>query len=163
MRRPALQDKNQVKYLGFGFYMRKGKWRLRVHPKSVIKFKKKLYLVLDKGRGPGNVARSIKYCQLVRGWINYFYIADMKSLMKELDEWVRRHVRADYWRQWKRVRTRYRRLGQLGVTGWRLHEMANCRKGTWRAALMLNSVLTNEWVVNEGWISLLGYYLKKCS
>ncbi|NLB21699.1 MAG: maturase, partial [Clostridium sp.] len=42
------------------------------------------------------------------------------------------------------------------------HEMANCRKGTWRAAIMLNSVLTNKEIVSLGYMSMADYYLKIC-
>lgn len=66
-----------------------------------------------------------------------------------------------YWRQWKRVRTRYKMLRALHLPEWKVHEMANCRKGTWRAAEMLNSVLTKKILVDRlGYPSMTAHYLK---
>ena len=45
----------------------------------------------------------IDYAEYVRGWINYYKLADMKGLMTETDEWLRRRIRAIYWKQWKKV------------------------------------------------------------
>ena len=47
------------------------------------------------------------YQQFVRGWVEYYKLADMKSLLKETDQWARRRIRAVYWKQWKKPRTRY--------------------------------------------------------
>ena len=70
-------------------------------------------------------------------------------------------IRAVYWKQWKRVRTRYKMLRALHLPEWKVHEMANCRKGTWRAAEMLNSVLTKKILVDRlGYPSMTAHYLK---
>ena len=42
--------------------------------------------------------------QFVKGWVNYFKLADMKKLLKQVDEWLRRRIRAVYWKQWKKVK-----------------------------------------------------------
>ncbi|ERL20117.1 hypothetical protein HMPREF1246_1897 [Acidaminococcus sp. BV3L6] len=39
-----------------------------------------------------------------------------------------------------------------------MHELVNCRKGPWRAALMLSSVLTNKKIARPGYISMTSYY-----
>ena len=86
---------------------------------------------------------------------------DMKKLMEELDEWLRRRIRAVYWKQWRRVRTRYKMLRALHLPERKVHEMANCRKGIWRAAKMLNPVLTKTIIVDRlGYPSLSAHYLK---
>ena len=153
---------SRVKYLGYGFYRHKGKCRLRVHPKSVRKMRKKLRELTQKGNRWSNDERKKKLGEYVRGWVNYFRMADMKTLMAQTDEWMRRRIRAVIWRQWKRVRTRYRMLRRMHVEEWRVHEMANCRKGPWRAAQMLNSVITKERLARAGYPSLLGQYRKVC-
>lgn len=90
-----------------------------------------------------------------------YRFADMKSLMETTDEWIRRRIRAVYWRQWKRVRTRYKILRALHLPEWKLHELANCRKGTWRAAEMLNPVLTKTVIADRlGYPSMTVHYLK---
>ena len=106
--------------------------------------------------------REKKLREYVRGWVNYYRLADMKLLMKETDEWLRHRIRAVYWKQWKRVRTRYQMLRALHVDEWQVHKLANCRKGTWRAAKMLNSVLTKEMLARLGYPSVLSQYLKVC-
>lgn len=153
---------SKVKYLGYGFYKFRGRCRLRVHPKSVEKMKNKIRELTKRNNGWGNEYRALKLTQFVRGWVNYFKMADMKSLMLETDEWLRRKIRAIYWKQWKRVRTRYKMLKKYNMPEWKVHEVANCRKGIWRATIMLNSVLTNKELANLGFITMAGYYLKVC-
>lgn len=152
---------SKVKFLGYTFYRHKGKCRLRVHPKSVAKMKAKLKFLTSKNNGWGNEYRVLKLAQFIRGWVNYFSLADMKTLLTKVDEWLRRKIRAIYWKQWKKVRTRYRMLRNFGLPEWKVHEMANCRKGTWRSALMLNSVLTKEIISSFGYMSMAGYYYTK--
>jgi len=151
-----------VKYLGYSFYIRKGKCRLRVHPKSIEKMRNKIRELTKRSNGMGNEKRIIKLTQFIRGWVNYFCMADMKNLMLDTDEWLRRKIRAIYWKQWKKVKTRYKMLKKYNIPEWKVHEMANCRKGIWRAAFVLNSILTNKEIANLGYMSMTDYYLKVC-
>lgn len=153
---------SKVKYLGYSFYRYKGKCRFRVHPKSIDKMQAKLKELTSRNNGWGNEYRAMKLTQFIRGWINYFALADMKKLLSNTDEWLRRKIRAIYWKQWKKVSTRYRMIRKFGLPEWKVHEMANCRKGIWRSAIMLNSVLTNKVIVSLGFISMADYYLKIC-
>jgi group II intron reverse transcriptase/maturase len=153
---------SKIKYLGYAFYRYKGKCKLRVHPKSVKKMKDKLRTLTNKNNGWGNKYRIQKLEEFIRGWINYFSKAEMKDLMGETDEWLRRRIRAIYWKQWKKVKTRYRMLKALKLPEWKVHEMANCRKGYWRAAIMLSFALTNKIIARLGYISMSDYYLKIC-
>ena len=152
---------SEVKYLGYAFYNHKG-LRFRVHPKSVEKMKKKLRELTDRNKGWSNEYRILKLQKFIRGWVNYFRLADMKQLLRNMDEWLRHRIRAIYWKQWKKVRTRMRKLRNLNLPEWVVHEIANCRKGIWRAALVLNQALTNKEIANLGYISLTGYYLQVC-
>ena len=153
---------NKVKYLGYAFYRYKGKCRFRVHPKSVTKMKDKIRELTKRNNGWGNEYRAMKLTQFVRGWVNYFSLADMKGLLRETDEWLRHKIRAVYWKQWKKVKTKYRMIKKYGLPKWKVHEMANCRKGIWRSAIMLNSVLTKQEIASLGYISMTDYYLKVC-
>ncbi len=152
---------SRVKYLGYTFYNHKG-LRFRVHPKSVDKMKKKLRELTDRNNAWSNEHRILKLQQYIRGWVNYFKLADMKMLLQDTDEWLRHRIRAVYWKQWKRVRTRIRKLRGLNLPEWVVLELANCRKGTWRSALVLNRALTNKEIANLGYMSLTGYYLQVC-
>ena len=152
---------SKVKYLGYGFYRSKGKCRMRVHPKSIRKMKKHLRELTVRGNKWSNPEREEKLRKYTTGWINYYRYADMKSLMENTDEWLRHRIRAVYWKQWKRVRTRYKIFRALHLPEWKVHELANCRKGTWRAAGMLNSVLTKIIIVDRlGYPSMTAHYLK---
>ena len=152
---------SRVKYLGYTFYRHQGKCRFRVHPKSVGKMKERIREITDRHKGISNEKREEMYQQFVRGWVEYYKLADMKSLLKETDQWARRRIRAVYWKQWKRVRTRYKIFRALHLPEWKVHELANCRKGTWRAASMLNSVLTKTILVDRlGYPSMTAHYLK---
>ncbi len=149
----------KVKYLGYSFYRYKGKCRFRVHPKSVAKMRDKIRELTDRNNGMSNVRREEKYQQYVRGWINYFKLADMKKLLKGTDEWARRRIRATYWKQWKKVRTKYRMLRALKLEHWQAMKLANSRKGYWRTAKMLSAVITNKIIAKLGYTSMLDYYL----
>lgn len=151
---------SKVKYLGYGFYRFKGKCRLRIHPKSVTKMQNRLRELTVRGNRWSNPEREKKLREYVRGWVNYFRLADMKELMRQTDKWLRHRIRAMYWKQWKRVRTRYRIFRALHLEEWRVHELANCRKGTWRAAEMLNTVLTKEILAKLGYPSMLSQHLE---
>lgn len=151
----------EVKFLGYGFYFKDGECRFKVHTKSVEKFKKKIRDLLKRQGSMCNELRIVKWNQKIRGWVNYFVLADMKSLLTEIDGWSRRRIRMIYWRQWKRVRTRYRVFRSLGLDEARVHKLANMRSGPWASALALNSVLTKKWFADLGFISLSDYYKAK--
>ena len=150
---------SKVKYLGYSFYRYKGKCRFRVHPKSVTKMKNKIRELTDRNNGMSNAKREEKYQQFVRGWVNYFKLADMKGLLTRADKWARRRIRAVYWKQWKRVRTRYRILRKLKLEHWQAIKLANSRCGYWRMAEMLNTVITKKIIAKLGYTSMLDYYL----
>lgn len=73
--------------------------------------------------------------------------------------WARRRIRAVYWKQWKKPRTRYRMLRALKCEHWVAREMIRCRKGYWRMAQVIGSVFKNEIVVKLGYMSMFDYYL----
>ena len=153
---------SKVKYLGYTFYRYKGKCRLRVHPKSVKKMKDKLREITSRNKPVSNETRCVKLKQFITGWVNYYKLADMKSLLQSTDEWLRRRIRAIYWKQWKKVRTRYKMIQKYSISKDKVREMSNCRKGIWRAALMLNSVLTDKVIAGLGFMTLSSYYLNVC-
>ena len=107
-----------------------------------------------------NEYRIVKYMQVIRGWINYFKLADIKSILERMDEWMRHKIRAIYWKQWKRVRTKFKKLRSLGLPEKIVYELANSRKGVWRSSLVLNVALTNKKIASLGYIPMTDYYLK---
>ena len=160
------QDKTQVahvrkvKFLGYGFYVYKGKGQLRVHPRSVQKLKDKIRQVTGRSKGMSIEERKTRLNQIIRGWVNYFKLADMKKLMQTLDEWVRSRVRMVTWKIWKKVKTRFQNLKSLGVDEERAWMWANTRKGYWRTAHspILSTTLSIERFKRAGYLSLVDYY-----
>lgn len=150
----------KVKFLGFTFYKIKGMTRVRIHPKSVAKMKTKIKGLTSRSNGWGNEFRTERIRKYIIGWVNYFKIADMKNLMIATDEWLRRRIRMIYWKQWKRVRTRFRELKRLGIDEGKAWQFANTRKGYWRISNspILSYSLDNQTLRNFGYISFSDYY-----
>jgi len=153
---------SKVKYLGYIFYRYKGKCRLRVHAKSVVKMKNKIRELTDRNKGISNKKREKEYQEYVRGWVQYYRLADMKGLLKRTDEWARRRIRAVYWKQWKKIKTRYRMLKALGMEHWMAKELACSRKGYWRMAQVLNQIFSKKIIARLGYTSMSDYYLTVC-
>lgn len=162
------KDKSQtayisnVKFLGYSFHKRKGKGRLRLHPKSVAKMKAKIKELTSRSNGWGNARRKEALRQYITGWVNYFKLANMKKLLLRIDEWYRRRIRMVIWKQWKRVRTKMKNLIKLGVKKSKAWEWANTRKSYWHTAnnYILKTTITTEKLRNAGYIMLSDQYQK---
>ena len=155
---------SKVKYLGYSFYRYKGKCRLRVHPKSVTKMKNKIRELTDRSNGWGNEYRALKLTQFIRGWVNYFGMADMKSLLQSNDEWLRHRIRAIYWKQWKKVKTKFKELKKLGVDKEKAWICANMRNGNWYCSgyFVLQTAFNNKKLRELGYPTFTEFYLKIC-
>ena len=99
--------------------------------------------------------------RFIKGWVNYFKLADMKGLLRMVDEWLRKENTSHILETVEEGKTRYRMIWQYNVPEWKVHELANCRKDH-GAALMLNSILTNKKPARQGYITLSSYYEQIC-
>ena len=155
---------SKVKYLGYSFYRYKCKCRFRVHPKSVEKMKNKIRELTDRSNGWGNEYRALKLTQFIRGWVNYFGKADMKSLLRSNDEWLRHRIRAIYWKQWKKVKTKFKELRKLGVEEEKAWICANMRNGNWYCSgyFVLQTAFNNKKLRELGYPTFTEFYLKIC-
>lgn len=144
------------KFLGFTFYQWYKKIRIRVHQKSINKFKNKIRTITSRSSGKSMEYRIEKLKQCIIGWLNYFGIADISNLTKELDEWTRRRIRMCFWKQWKKIKTKHDNLKKLGVTERNAWEFANTRKGYWRISNspVLATTLTNSYLESIGYTSI---------
>ncbi len=90
---------------------------------------------------------------ITRGWSNYFGLAGERQVFESLDGWIRRKIRDICWRQWKKPRTRYKRLTALGLKEKTAKKTAYSGKGPWRMARShgMHKALSN------GTIEALGY------
>ena len=119
------------KFLGFSFTAHRIP-RIRVPKSSVLSFRKKLKQLFRKGRGR-NLGRFIAddLNPVLRGWIAYFYLAEVKGFAEDLDKWIRRRLRVIIWRQWKRPWTRFMNLMKRGLDEIRARRSAFNRRGAW--------------------------------
>lgn len=152
-----------VKFLGYGFYFTKDGCRLRTHSKSVRRMKDKIKELTSRSNGWGNERRKETLRQYIIGWVSYFHLADMKSLLLRTDEWFRRRLRSLIWKQWKRIKTKLRNLIYLGIPRQKAWEFANTRKGFWRTAdsPILHRSITNKGLMQAGYIFFFDFYLSK--
>ena len=79
-----------IKFLGYSFYVYQGKGSLRVHPKSLSKLKDSLRVLTARSNGWGNEKRKERLKQYISGWVNYFKLADMMRILRDLDSCLRR-------------------------------------------------------------------------
>lgn len=150
----------KLKFLGFSFYMGKGECRIRIHEKPLRKFKAKLKELTSRSNAMNMEYRFVKLKQSIVGWVNYFAIADMRTILKTLDEWLRRRIRMCYWKQWKKIKTKHDNLVKLGVDNFQAWKYANTRKSYWRISNspILSKTLNNKYLKSIGLVSMLETY-----
>ena len=80
------------------------------------------------------------------GWVNYYKLAEMRTYLQSVDEWMRKRIRMVFWKKWKQVRRRRRNLLKLGISNANTGILANSRKGYWRiaASQILQTALSNR-------------------
>ena len=148
------------KYLGF-CYGKNGKGiYVRVHGKSWKKAKDKLRMLTSRSRCGSIVKAMERIKEYMRGWLNYYSMADMRKNIEVLNGWLYRRIRMCIWKQWKLPRTRKRKLIGLGMPEWVACEGAYSRKSYWRMAGsgILNRALTKERLINWGFYDLATAY-----
>ena len=157
----SIRKLSQTKYLGYGFYHNNGT-QLKVHKESLKKLTAKLKAVTSRSNALGYRQRRIKINQIIRGWIQYFKLANMRNHLQKLDEWLRRRIRMCAWKSWKKIKTKFTNLVKLGTTKYQAWQWANTRKSYWRIAKspVLNRALNNKRIAERGYISLVSYYNK---
>ena len=120
----------KTKYLGFSFWKdTKGKWKPKPHLKSYQKIKRKLKQLTCRRISISLDERIKQINYAVRGWVNYFKIANMKNAIQEIDEHLRTRIRVIIWKQWKKASRKEKALLQLGVEPDIAHNLANTSKG----------------------------------
>ena len=151
------------KFLGFSFYFAEGGAKIRIHEKSIRRFKDKIREITNRNKGISMDYRLIKLNDMIIGWVNYFKIANASRKLMELDKWIRRRLRACMWKQWKKVRTRYRNLIKFGIPKPKAYQYANTRKGYWRISNspILNKIFNNKYFETLGLISMTKIYQVK--
>jgi RNA-directed DNA polymerase len=144
------------KFLGYSMTAHRDP-RLKVSAQSVKRFREKLKEAFRRGRGR-NLGRLIKeITPLLRGWIQYFRLAQVKGIFEELDGWIRRHLRCLLWRHWKRTYTRAQNLMKRGLTKERALKSAMNGRGPWwnAGASHMNDSFRKSYFDRLGLVSLM--------
>lgn len=152
----------QRKFLGYSMTTHL-KPKLKVAEASVERLRGALKEELRRGRGR-NLKRLIeeKLTPKLRGWANYFKLAEVKNVFEELDGWMRRKLRCLLWRQWKRSVTRARNLMKRGLDERRAWRSATNGHGPWwnAGASHMNEAFPKRFFDELGLASLLDIRLK---
>lgn len=154
---------NKLKYLGFGFWKSPEGWKSRPHQDSVQSFNRKLKKLTTRKWSIDLDSRIEKLNWLIRGWINYFALTNMKSAMAAIDERLRTRIRVVIWKQWKKKSKRLWGLLKLGVpkwiankvSGWGDHYQFVAQKS------VLKCAISKPVLAKRGLVSCLDYYLKR--
>jgi len=132
--------------------------RLKVAASSVQRLKEKLREVFRRGRGR-NLGKLIEaeLTPLLRGWMNYFRLAEVKGIFEELDSWIRRKLRGLIWRRWKRPYTRAKSLMQRGLAKAQALKSAMNGRGPWwnAGAAHMHAAFPKSYFDRCGLLSLL--------
>ncbi|MDQ0247949.1 group II intron reverse transcriptase/maturase [Bacillus fengqiuensis] len=121
------------KFLGFSFTLHKEP-KVRIAKESVKRLKAKVRLMTSRSKPYSMEQRIMKLNQYLTGWCGYFALADTPSKFEEFDRWIRRRLRMCIWKEWKKPKTRMRKLIGLGIPKKQAYEWGNSRKKYWRIA-----------------------------
>jgi group II intron reverse transcriptase/maturase len=155
---------SKLKFLGFSLGKDAEGTFVRVHAASAKRLKDKIRRITRRNRGIALTRMFYELKQALTGWINYFGIAKCKGLCEATDEWLRSRIRQYIWKQWKRQRTKIRKLKGFGVEKRYAFAWGLTKKSYWRIANspVLKTTLTNEYLRAQGLLSLLEHYTEKC-
>lgn len=153
-----------TKFLGFGFYYdsNKKKFQPRPHGKSVQKFQRKLRQLTKRNWSISLDVRITKLKQVIYGWVNYFKIANMKTVLGGIDSKLRSRLRVIIWKQWKNNKRRIKSLVKLGIPEGEAKGLTYCRKG-YRfigKSKVVQKALSNKRLRQRGIPFAQDYYLK---
>ena len=149
----------ECQFLGFTF----GAGRIQWHPRSLHKFKCEVRRLTNRNWGVSMRYQIFRLSQYLRGWVNYFGIANCYNQCVELDHWIRRRLRMAYWRQWRLARTKIGKLIKLGVAIPTAVACGRTSKGPCRSSKTpgIQQALSNDYLkaeglfsLRDGWISL---------
>jgi len=152
------------KFLGYSVTVER-KTKLKVASQSIQRLKMRLRLTFRRGRGRnlGRVVRDLG--PVIRGWVAYFRLSEVKAGFEALDEWLRRKLRCILWRQWKRPRTRAKKLRLLGLDPDRARISAGNGRGPWwnAGASHMNQAVPTSRLRRMGLVGFLDEYRRLAS
>lgn len=145
------------KFLGYTVTVER-KARLKPALESVKRSKARIRRITGRRARGRNIQEVIEEVNtFLRGWFNYFRLAEVKQAFDTLDQWIRRRLRKLLWRQWKKPKTRYKKMVQLGVKADRAQKAAAGGRGPWynAGASHMHAAVPNRLFGEWGLLSLL--------
>jgi RNA-directed DNA polymerase len=121
------------KFLGFSF-TRGQEPRRRIAPQALARFKARVRELTRRTRGASLPQIVKELSAYLIGWRGYFGFCQTPSVVRALDEWTRRRLRAIAWKQWKRGHARFAELRRRGVGRDLAATTAGSPRGPWRLA-----------------------------
>jgi group II intron reverse transcriptase/maturase len=151
---------SELKFLGFTLARQSAGAVIRIHQTAKSRIIAKLKLMTKRGRGVSldKILSEIKMS--MRGWINYYGIAQIKNSLEKTDKRLWHRIRTYIWKRWKKPKTRIKALVNLGVDSYKAKRISYSRKGYWRSSstLQVQVALTNERLEIRGLLNLTKYY-----
>jgi len=120
------------KYLGFCVTNSHTNPKIRIHWKTIKRFKERVREITARRRGRSLSQVIGELMEFMNGWWNYFGITESFNRLRPLAHWIRRRLRALIWKQWKNRRTRVRELLKRGISRDFALTTGCARKGPWR-------------------------------
>ena len=151
----AVAQPNVRKFLGFSF-TKERQPRRRIAPQALARFKARVRELTRRTRGASLPQIAKELSVYLIGWRGYFGFCQTPSVLRTLDEWTRRRVRAIAWKQWKRGRTRFAELRRRGVGRDLAARTAGSPHGPWRLSNSpaLNAALSISFLGSLGLASV---------
>ncbi|MFO1045439.1 MAG: group II intron reverse transcriptase/maturase [Planctomycetaceae bacterium] len=119
------------KFLGFSFTNHR-KPKRRIAPKALERFKEKIRELTRRTRGVSLEQMVINLSRYLQGWRGYFGACETPSVLRDLDSWVHRRLRAFIWKQWRRGRNKFAELRKRNVSRDLAAQTAGSCHGPWR-------------------------------
>jgi hypothetical protein len=140
----AVAKPQERKFLGFSF-TGGTKPKRRIAPKARQRFQDKVREITRRKKGASWEQRTEALRRYLRGWRAYFGFCQTRTVLSELDSWVRRRLRCAYWIQWKTGRRRFDALRDLGISRELAANTAGSNRGPWYLSqgLALSQALSN--------------------
>lgn len=166
-KKSGIRRPDQFKVLGYAFVRDlrkgvKGKYQLVVDKSSLQRLKEKIKSITRKTIPASFDERITRLNQILRGWINYFKLANMYGKLRSIDIWTRRRLRYCIWADWKKPNRKMKNLIRLGVNPNIAYSWSRTRMGGWAVACspILGTTITQSRLEKRGYISPSSYFLE---
>ena len=138
----------------------RGQYQLVVSAKSRKAFKRKLKELTRKTIPMSFDQRIQRLNRLIRGWLNYFKLANIHGKLQALDSWLRKRLRYCIWHHCKKPERKRKNLMRLGVDSDDAYAWSRTRMGGWRVAQspILKTTITLARLKKRGYIAMLELY-----